>query len=142
MTDQTKPTISFWIISVIALLWNLMGVNQYIQQAYNTDSFRAMYTEEQLKMMDATPAWSTSAFAIAVFAAALGCIALLARKKLAYTLFIISFIAIIIQNIDVLNRFKLSELKTPELVLTIMIPLFAIFLIWYTKKAMAKNWVS
>ena len=54
---MSKPTISFWIISVIALVWNLMGVSQYIQQAYNTDSFRAMYTAEQLEMMDATPAW-------------------------------------------------------------------------------------
>lgn len=30
---MSKPTISFWIISVIALVWNLMGVSQYIQQA-------------------------------------------------------------------------------------------------------------
>ena len=88
---MTKPTVSFWIISVIALVWNLMGVSQYIQQAYNTDSFRAMYTAEQLEMMDATPAWSTAAFAIAVFAATFGCVSLLLRKKWAYMLFLISF---------------------------------------------------
>lgn len=50
---MTKPSISFWVISVVALLWNLMGVSQYIQQAYNTESFRAMYTSEQLLLMDA-----------------------------------------------------------------------------------------
>jgi len=142
MTTKTKPSTSFWIISVIALLWNLMGVNQYIQQAYNTDSFRMMYTEEQLKIMDATPAWSTAAFAIAVFAATLGCIALLMRKKWANSLFIISFLGIIVQNIDAFNRFTISEYKTPELVMTIMIPLIAIFLIWYSKRAISKNWIS
>ncbi len=139
---MSKPSISFWIISVIALLWNLMGVNQYIQQAYNTDSFRAMYTAEQLELMDATPAWSTAAFAIAVFSATLGCLSLLLRKKWAYSLFLVSFIAIIIQNIDGIMRYKFSDFDSFALSMTIMIPLFALFLIWYSKKAITKNWIS
>lgn len=139
---MSKPSISFWIISVIALLWNLMGVNQYIQQAYNTDSFRAMYTAEQLELMDATPAWSTAAFAIAVFSATLGCLSLLLRKKWAYSLFLVSFISIIIQNIDGFMRFKFSDFDSFALSMTIMIPLFALFLIWYSKKAITKNWIS
>ncbi len=139
---MSKPSISFWIISVIALLWNLMGVNQYIQQAYNTDSFRAMYSAEQLELMDATPAWSTAAFAIAVFSATLGCLSLLLRKKWAYSLFLVSFIAIIIQNIDGFMRYKFSDFDSFALSMTIMIPLFALFLIWYSKKAITKNWIS
>lgn len=139
---MTKPSISFWVISVVALLWNLMGVSQYIQQAYNTESFRAMYTSEQLLLMDATPAWATAAFAIAVFSAALGCISLLLRKKWAYSLFVISFIAIIVQNIDGFMRYSFSDFDSFALSMTIMIPLFAIFLIWYSKKAISKNWIS
>lgn len=64
---MTKPSTSFWIISALALLWNIMGVNAYLQQAFQTDSFKAMYNEEQLKMIAEAPAWATSAFAIAVF---------------------------------------------------------------------------
>lgn len=139
---MTKPSISFWVISVVALLWNLMGVSQYIQQAYNTESFRAMYTSEQLLLMDATPAWATAAFAIAVFSAALGCISLLLRKKWAYSLFVVSFIAIIVQNIDGCMRYSFSDFDSFALSMTIMIPLFAIFLIWYSKKAISKNWIS
>ena len=139
---MTKPSISFWVISVVALLWNLMGVSQYIQQAYNTESFRAMYTSEQLLLMDATPAWATAAFAIAVFSATLGCISLLLRKKWAYSLFVVSFIAIIVQNIDGFMRYSFSDFDSFALSMTIMIPLFAIFLIWYSKKAISKNWIS
>jgi hypothetical protein len=130
---MSKPSISFWIISVIALLWNLMGVSQYIQQAYNTDSFRAMYTAEQLELMDATPAWSSATF---------GCLSLLLRKKWAYSLFLVSFIAIIIQNIDGFMRYKVSDFDLFALSMTIMVPLFALFLIWYSKKAIHKNWIS
>ncbi len=43
MTNSTnKPTVLFWIIGVVALIWNAMGVNAYIQQAYNTESYQAM----------------------------------------------------------------------------------------------------
>ena len=139
---MSKPTISFWIISVIALVWNLMGVSQYIQQAYNTDSFRAMYTAAQLQMMDATPAWSTAAFAIAVFAATFGCVSLLLRKKWAYMLFLISFLAIIVQNIDAFTRFKIGDYGTAELVMTAIIPMFALFLLWYSKKAIKRHWIG
>lgn len=142
MTTKTKPTFPFWIVSGIGLLWNLMGVNQYIQQAYNTDSFRALYSEEQLKMMDSTPAWSTAAFAIAVFAATFGCIALLFRKKWAYTFFIFSFLAIIVQNIDAFTRFKRSDYSVGEWVMTTIIPVFALFLLWYSKKAIKRNWIA
>ncbi len=70
MTEKsiTKPPIWFWIVSVIALLWNGSGVYMYLIQAYDTESFRVMYTAEQLEMAHNTPSWVTAAFAIAVFA--------------------------------------------------------------------------
>ena len=118
-----------------------MGVSQYIQQAYNTDSFRAMYTAAQLQMMDATPAWSTAAFAIAVFAATFGCVSLLLRKKWAYMLFLISFLAIIVQNIDAFTRNTFSNYGTPEMIITALIPIIALFLLWYSKKAIKRHWI-
>jgi hypothetical protein len=142
MTTSNKPNIGFWIISSLALLWNLMGVYQYIQQAYMTDSFKAMYNEEQLNMILDSPSWATAAFAIAVFSGSLGSLALLLRKKIAHTLFIISFIAIVVQNIDALMRFNFSELNTMEISMTFMIPICAIFLIWFSKSAINKGWIK
>ena len=74
MTTETtnKPTIWFWIISAIALLWNAMGAYMYLIQAYNTESFQAMYTTEQLEMINNAPSWATAAFAVAVFGGVLG----------------------------------------------------------------------
>jgi hypothetical protein len=142
MTTTKKPSKSFWIISSLALLWNLMGVNQYIQQAYMTDSFKAMYNEEQLNMILDSPSWATAAFAIAVFSGSLGSLALLPRKKIAHILFIISFIAIVVQNIDALMRFNFSEFNTMEISMTFMIPICALFLIWFSKNAINKGWIK
>ncbi len=141
-TTNSKPSASFWAISIIALLWNIMGVNQYILMAYKSESVRAGLSAEKLALIDATPVWSTAAFAIAVFAGALGCIVLLLRKKLANTLFLVSFLGIIIQNIDAFMRFKISEFTGAEITFTLLIPLIGLLLIWYSKKCISKGWLK
>ena len=141
-TTNSKPSASFWAISIIALLWNLMGVNQYILMAYKSESVRTGLSAEKLALIDATPVWSTAAFATAVFAGALGCIVLLLRKKLANTLFLVSFFGIIIQNIDAFMRFKISEFTGAEITFTLLIPLIGLFLIWYSKKCISKGWLK
>lgn len=140
---MTKPSTSFWIISILALLWNAMGVNAYLQQAFMTDSFKAMYNEEQLKMIAEAPAWATGAFAIAVFGGFLGCVLLLLRKKLAKTVFIVSLIGIVVQMFY--NFFIIDSMAIygpGALVMPIMVILFAVFLIWYSKYCIQKNWIA
>ena len=138
MTNSTitKPPIWFWIVSVVALIWNGMGVIQYLQQAYNTESFQAMCTPEQLEMYANLPSWYTAVFAFAVFGGLLGCIALLLRKKFAYTLLLISLIAAIIQMSYITFSLKMANIMTP------MIIIVGILLVWFSKKGIAKGWLN
>ena len=142
--SSTKPPVWFWVIGVIALLWNLMGVNAYLQQAYQTDSFKAMYnTPELLEMVNNTPAWAIAAFAIAVFAGALGCISLLLRKSWAKPLFLLSLIGIVVQMIYNLFISKAMEVYGPGAALMpILVIVVGLFLVWYSKKAFTKGWIS
>ena len=87
---STKPTLIYWIIAVIAVLWNIMGVVAYLKQAYLTEEALAKLPEADQMYYTNVPAWVTAAFAIAVFSGTFGCIALLLRKKLATILLIIS----------------------------------------------------
>lgn len=140
---MTKPSTSFWVISILALLWNAMGVNAYLQQAYMTESFKAIYNEEQLKMITEAPTWATAAFAIAVFGGFLGCVLLLLRKKLAKTVFIVSLIGILVQMFY--NFFIIDSMAIygpGALVMPIMVISFAVFLIWYSKYCIQKNWIA
>lgn len=140
---SSKPPIWFWVVSVIALLWNIMGVNAYLQQAYKSEAFRANFNEQQLAILDATPAWATAAFAIAVFAGALGCIALLLRKKWAKPLFLISFIAVLVQFSHELFMTNASDYYDSfAWIMTISIPIIAALLVKLSKTSIAKNWIS
>lgn len=138
-----KPPIWFWIISVIALIWNAMGVYQYLQQAYKTDAFKAMYTEEQLEMIYNTPSWALAAFAIAVFAGLLGCVALLLRKNWAKSLFLLSLIGIIVQLIyNVFISKALEVYGYGAVLMPFMVLIVGFLLYFFSKKAIDNNWIK
>ncbi|WP_189358789.1 hypothetical protein [Algibacter mikhailovii] len=132
-----KPPIWFWIVGVIALVWNGMGVNAYLQQAYNTESYRNMYSTEQLEIAANMPVWVTAAFAIAVFGGALAAIGLLLRKSWSVKLWLLSLLAVIIQMGYILINGYASSM-----VMTIMIIVFALFFVWFARKSESKGWLS
>ena len=71
MSESTnKPSVGFWIIGVIALIWNLMGVFAYITQVNMTDEVIAALPDAERALYENVPAWVTGAFAIAVFGGA------------------------------------------------------------------------
>ena len=137
----TKPPIWFWIISALALIWYVLGVYYYLQQAYNTTFYRSMYTPEQLMVVDEMPAWATAAFAIAVFAiavfaGALGCILLLLRKKLAYFVLLLSLISVLIQMGYITFSMDMANIMTPFIVIA------AVLLVLFSKHSKKKNWIN
>jgi hypothetical protein len=134
---NNKPPIWFWIISIIALAWNGMGVNAYLQQAYNTESYRAMYSAEQLEIAEHMPMWVTAAFAIAVFSGALAAIGLLLRKSWSTKLWLLSLIAVVIQMGYILLNGYASSLG-----MTVMILIFALLFVWFARMCEAKGWLS
>ncbi|TMM31254.1 hypothetical protein FDT66_04600 [Polaribacter aestuariivivens] len=132
-TNTNKPSTAFWVIGVIALLWNLMGVSAYLFQAFVTEEMIAeLPPEQQAELLIEHPAWLTALFALAVFGGFLACIFLLARKKIAYYLFIVSGICAIIQQVYLMSTVELSSFIMPILIVVV-----CIFLIWYAKKCSA-----
>ena len=132
-----KPAIWFWVVSVLTLVWNGIGVNVYLQQAYNTEGYQSMNTPEQLEIIANLPTWITGAFAIAVFAGLLGCIALLLRKKWATSLLLLSLVAVIAQM-----GYLLMKGYADNMGRTIAIIVVALFLVWFSRSAKAKGWLS
>ncbi len=142
MTNSTKPTTTFWIISVLALLWNGMGVIAYLGQAYMTDEALALLSDGDQAYHNNVPAWVTAAFATAVFAGALGCLALLLRKKWATSLFILSLIAVIVQFIYNFFMQEFKEVVGTDMIWSVVVIVIALFLVWYSKKAASNGWLA
>lgn len=142
-TDSNKPGAGFWVIGIIALIWNGLGVMAYLVQAYMTDDALALLPEAERALYDDIPAWATAAYAIAVFGGALASLLMLMRKKFATMLFMLSFVGIVVQMVYNLMMSKAIEVYGPGgAIMPIMVIIIGAFLIWYSKKATANGWLS
>ena len=141
MSNTNKPNTIFWIIGVIALLWNLLGVANYLGQAYKVDAIMGGLTEEQAGLINNLPAWMTALFALAVFFGLFGSIALLMRKKIAVSLFAISFLTATIQQLYWLFGTNMIEIfaESQPYLMPIIVIVFCVFLVWYSKEQRKKG---
>ena len=116
-----------------------MGVINFFVQM-NPDVLAA-YRESERAIVEGRPLWATMGFAMAVFGGALGCLLLLLRKSAAYYLFVASLLGVIVTMTHALGvgiDFGLGEILG-----IILMPLVvAVFLIWYSKQAKSKGWIS
>jgi len=143
MTATNKPKTAFWIIAVIALIWNLMGVMAYLGQAYMTDEAKALLTEAEKALYDNVPIWVTAAFAIAVFGGVLASIALLMRKQIAKTLFLVSLIGILVQMIYNFFISAAMDVYGPgEIIMSTMVIVIGVYLYLYSKKSIINGWLN
>jgi hypothetical protein len=141
MNDERVGAVhwSFWAISAVALVWNLMGVLNFFMQM-NPDMIAA-YRDSERVIIEGRPLWATGSFVIAVFGGALGCILLLLRKSAANYLFIASLVGVIVTMIHTLGIGV--DFGPGEILGIILMPLVvAAFLIWYSKQAQNKGWIS
>ncbi len=140
MTNNTqKPATWYWIVSSLALLWNMAGVYAFVQsimlQNFGSDIERDLWSS--------TPTWAVISFGVAVFGGALGCIMLLLRNGWAGSFFMVSLAGIIVQNINSFFFSNSWEVFGPGgAIMPVMVIAFAIYLITLAKKAKANGWTS
>ena len=144
MNNETVRSVhwSFWLICVLALLWNVGGAINYLMQT--NPEFVAALPETHRAIIEGRPAWATGGFAIVVFGVALGCFLLLFRKSTSLYVFIASLIGVIVTMIHTVNVASSKiEFSPAEIFVMILLPLIvAAILIWYTKLVMSKHWIN
>ncbi|MEW7278115.1 hypothetical protein ABW636_05930 [Aquimarina sp. 2201CG1-2-11] len=66
MEIKIKLPIWFWVVGILALVWNLIGVNAYIAQAYITPDALTALTEGEQSYYTNSPSCVTASFASAL----------------------------------------------------------------------------
>lgn len=143
MNEKVTSSIhwSFWLISVVALIWNVLGGINFVAQM-NADVVASMPATHRA-IIDGRPVWATGGFAIAVFGGALGCLLLLLKKSAAFYLLIVSLLGVIVTMIHTFRiAIKSVDFSSIEIAMMILMPLVvAVLLVWYSKRAKTKGWV-
>ncbi len=144
MTTTNKPNALYWIIAVIALLWNLMGLLRFITATFMADTLTDDYPSEILEIFNGMPTWYTVLFGVAVITGVLAALFLLLKKRFAVVLFLLSLIAVLIQMpywmfaTDIIEVAGMAEAITMPIIVIIV----ALFLYMYSKSAAKKGWLS
>ena len=143
-TIKTTVPRWFWFITVISLLWNIIGVLSFIGHTFiTTKSIQSLSVEEQA-LYSEYPLWTTIVFAIAVLTGLWGSITLLVRKQICQSIFQISLLAILIQmthNIFFTKSIEVYGLQQ-AITMPIIVIIYGVFLIWFSRYSISKNWLT
>ncbi|MGB6150397.1 MAG: hypothetical protein WBG48_00275 [Pricia sp.] len=143
MTSLVKPPKSFWVISVLAFLWNLMGVFQFYLATFNLDAMVESLPQVEADLYRGIPTWYTVIFAIAVFSGLLGSITMLLRKKMTVALFGISLLTVLVaQGYWLLGTGAIEVLGTTSVIMPLVVIAISIFLYFYNKGAAKHGWFN
>lgn len=136
----TRTPVHLWIVGIVSLLWNAMGAFDYLATQMRLESYMSQFTEEQLAYWYGFPAWVVSAWAIAVWGAFFGSIALLLRKTWAVWLFGLSILGMAATSV---YTFGMSEgasmMGTGEVIFSVIIWIVAIALFVYSRRQAANG---
>lgn len=134
-----RPHWSFWLVGIIALLWNAAGVANYFLQM-DPDILES-YRASERALVEGRPAWATAGFAIAVFGGTVGAFLLLLRRSAAFQVFVLSLLGVIVTMAHALTSGV--EFGGGELAGIIAMPLVvAGFLAWYASFSAGRGWLG
>ena len=133
----------FLVVSIIALLWNLLGVFGFVMEVTMSEADIAAMPEARRALHDATPAWANAAFGLATLGGALGSLLLVLKRALAQPLLVLSLVAVIAQVVyifvisNALEILGLNETFVPLVVLVV-----AVYLVVLARSAKGKGWLT
>ena len=141
--SNAKVPAWFWILTVIFLLWNTVGLSSFMSHTFMAEKMMESMTPEQIALMDEYPLWSKIVFAVATIAGFLGALGMVLRKKWARMLLMISLVAVLIQMGH--NLFMTSAIEVYGTTQAVMMPVLVIILafiqVWFAGFSQKKGWI-
>lgn len=137
---MNKPPKSFWIIAVLAFLWNVIGI--YLG-TYQLDVIQKSVSQQEFAIMESLPSWYVMVFVVAIISEVIGCFLLLIRKKLSILFFAIALITALFIELYWLLATDITKVSISLAVVMPMIVIgVAVFLYFYSKVASKKGWLQ
>jgi hypothetical protein len=133
----------FWVIAVVALLWNGFGAYDYIMSQTAGDAYLTSMgmTAPQIDYLKAMPAWMTGVWALGVWGAMAGAVLMLLRSRWAVAAFAASLVGLLISLFytHVLSN-GYEVMGQQSVIMNAVITAGALFFVWYSRR-MAKQGV-
>lgn len=140
VASRPNTPVHLWVVAVLAILWHLLAVFDYLATQLRLESYMSQFTQEQLDYFYGFPSWMVAAWAIAVWGGLLGSIALVLRRRWAVWLFALSLVGLALST---LFNFVLSDgaaiMGTGAGIFTVVIWIVTIALLLYARRQAANG---
>lgn len=136
-----KPSIWFWILAVLFVLWGLMGCSIYLlEMTLSDEAYVQAFGVELADVRDIYPVWGIAGYATAVWSGLLAAILFILRKRASASIFIFSLCAAIIGFIPSFINPVLREAAGADFwVMPLVVVAIGLFEIFYSRKQAAKG---
>jgi len=94
-TPPPKTPWHLWVVGVISLLWNSVGVLDFTMTLLRNEAYLKDFTREQRAYFSAFPLWALLTWGIATWGSFVAAGCLLGRKPLAVQLYLVSTICMV-----------------------------------------------
>ena len=139
MSSPNRIHWSFWLVTVLLLIWNALGSVNFLVQL-NPESIES-YREVEQAIIAGRPLWATIGFALAVFGGTLGALLLLLRAPWSAYLFWLALAGAIIAVVHSLTVD--ATFGAGELVGIVAMPIaIAVFQVWFVRFSIRKGWIK
>ena len=129
---STRAPVHLWIVGILAVLWHLIAVFDYLATQLELEFYLSQFTPEQLEYFTSFPAWMTAAWAIAVWGGLAASIGLLLRQRWTVWMFGLALAGLAVST---LYNFGMSDgaevMGTAGVAFTAVIWVVAILLLFY-----------
>lgn len=145
MNGEPKPIIPvwYWIVAVVALLWNLIGCLFFSIELFAQEAFIESMTDEQKAWVRSIPTWIYFAYGVAILSGVAGSVGLLMRKRWSFVVLIVCLAAVLIQMIyTMLIAGGLQAMGPTGLIMPMIVIAIAAALVWFSAHAKKRNWLT
>lgn len=84
-----------WVVGVLSVLWNAFGVFDFVMTESHNVAYLSAFTPAQLEYLESFPIWLMAVWGLSVWAALIGAVLLLLRRRLAVAMFFASLLAMV-----------------------------------------------
>lgn len=136
MDDTVKTPLHFWLVGVLATLWNALGAFDYVMTQTKNEAYLANFTDPQRVYFESFPLWMEATWAFGVWGGLLGALLLLVRSRHAVTAFAVSLAGLAASTVYqyVLNTPPPEMMTGTMMAMNLVIWAMAIGLLWYAMR--------
>ena len=109
-TSRCRRPWHLWAVGLVSLLWNLMGVMDFVMTQTRNEAYLKDFTQEQLDLFFSFPPWIVGTWALATMGSVVGSLLLLTASRYALPVLAVSFASMAVNTVYMFTATRALEL--------------------------------